>query len=66
MTWRRRVRTTYLPSLLSEVLPNVAQRTAEKGGLCAFLVEVDPAVSKAIEGRLAELKPVPGGQLRPN
>ena len=55
-----------LPALLFDALPAVVTRTAEKGGLCAFLLGVDTAVHKQIDERLAQLQPVAGDQSRPN
>lgn len=49
-----------LSAVLSEALPKVMHCLKQKGGLCTFLIGVDPAASKAIEDRLSQLQAISG------
>lgn len=43
-------------ALLDEALPRIVERNAEKGGLCAYILAVDPGLQERLGARLRELE----------
>lgn len=54
--------------LLDEVIPQMLDRALAKGGLCSFILGIDPALHSVVEAQINSLDPVlgPDGTLGPN
>ena len=49
-----------LPELLERGIPAAVDRSKERGGLCTFMVAVDPSLESRVRAKVAAMQPIPG------